>query len=50
MGITAFPRPRRAVFDTFPGETYTGWYSCCPDAMETVVLSLPATTGTSIVP
>lgn len=49
-GRTEFPCPQRAVFVRFPGEMYTGWYSWWLVATETVVLSLPAITGTSIDP
>lgn len=41
---------RRRWLWTFPTERYTGWYSCCPVATETVVLSLPSITGMKIAP
>jgi hypothetical protein len=49
-GITALPCPRRAVFEIFPADAYTGWYSWWPVATDTVVLSLPEKTGTNIEP
>ena len=50
IGRTAFPCARRAIFVRFPGDWYTEWYSWCPVAMETVILSLPEIIGTSMDP
>ena len=49
-GSKAFPCALRAILVKLPGDIYTGWYSWCPVATETVVLSLPTTTGTNMAP
>ena len=57
LGIARKPRrtrpflcARRALLWMFPMERYTGQYSVCPVATETVVLSLPRMMGTSMDP